>query len=172
VPETSQEQNKSDQKIANSLVAVGIAAMLAVYTAGYTRTRLTGPQNVSHAHTPPQAPQTAASPAPKWKDGSFNGWGNSPHGDIEVTVVIKGGRIRSAVISQCRTRYSCSVINELPPQVAQRQSPEIDYVSGATESTNALYYALIEALAKADLRQESLVGLPPEKLSGKHQSAL
>jgi uncharacterized protein with FMN-binding domain len=156
VPETSQQQNKPEQKIANGVAAVSIAAVLAVYTAGYARTRLAGPQNVS--------------PAPKWKDGSFSGWGKSPHGNIETTVVIKGGRIHSAVISQCRTRYSCSVIKELPPQVTQRQSPEVDYVSGATESTNAYYYALVEALAKAAIRHESR-GEAPAQIFGEGQSA-
>ncbi len=150
VPETSPGQNKFDPKVANSLVAVSIAAVVAVYTAGYTRTRPTGFQNVSPAHAPSQL----AASAQKWMNGSFSGWGKSPHGDIETTVVITGGRIQSAVISQCRTRYSCSVIHELPAQVAERQSPEVDYVSGATESSNAFYYALVEALAKAALLRE------------------
>lgn len=64
-------------------------------------------------------------------------------------MVIEGGRIASATIAQCMTRYSCSVISQLPPQVAQRQSPEVDYVSGATQSANAFYYAVGEALSKA-----------------------
>ena len=47
-------------------------------------------------------------------------------------------------------RYSCSVIETLVPQVAQRGDPEkIDFVSGATESSNVFYWALIDALAKA-----------------------
>jgi len=33
--------------------------------------------------------------------------------------------------------------------VVARQSPEVDYVSGATQSTNAFYYAVVEALARA-----------------------
>jgi uncharacterized protein with FMN-binding domain len=41
------------------------------------------------------------------------------------------------------------VIENLPPEVAQRQSPEVDYVSRATQSTNAFYYAVVEALGKA-----------------------
>jgi uncharacterized protein with FMN-binding domain len=64
-------------------------------------------------------------------------------------VVIEGGRIQSATIAQCLTRYSCDVIGRLPPEVAQRQSPEIDYVSGATQSADAFYYAVVEALNKA-----------------------
>ena len=91
----------------------------------------------------------AAPPAPMWKDGTYTGWGTSRHGDIQAAVVIEGGRIASATIAQCRTRYSCSVIERLPPQVAQRQSPDVDYVSGATQSANAFYYAVVDALSKA-----------------------
>ena len=58
-------------------------------------------------------------------------------------------RIASASIAQCLTRYSCSWIAPLVPQVAARQSPEVDYVSGATESSYAFYDAVVEALSKA-----------------------
>jgi uncharacterized protein with FMN-binding domain len=88
-------------------------------------------------------------PAPKWKDGTYTGWGYSRHGNIEASVVIDSGRIASATISQCRTRYSCSVIERLPPQVAERQSPDVDYVSGATQSADAFYGAVVAALDKA-----------------------
>jgi uncharacterized protein with FMN-binding domain len=88
-------------------------------------------------------------PAPVWKDGTYTGWGYSRHGNIEASVIIEGGRIASATISQCRTRYSCSVIEKLPPQVAERQSPDVDYVSGATQSADAFYGAVVAALGKA-----------------------
>jgi uncharacterized protein with FMN-binding domain len=97
----------------------------------------------------PVANAPAEPPAPIWKDGTYTGWGYSRHGDIEAAVVIEGGRIASATISQCRTRYSCSVIDRLPPQVAQRQSPDVDYVSGATQSADAFYGAVVAALSKA-----------------------
>ena len=99
---------------------------------------------------PPSQPAPApAPPKPAWKDGTYTGWGYSRHGNIEAAVVIEGGRILSANISQCRTRYSCSVIDKLIPQVAQRQSPDVDYVSGATQSADAFYGAVVEALSKA-----------------------
>ncbi|HEV8408807.1 MAG TPA: hypothetical protein VGQ34_12830 [Sphingomicrobium sp.] len=106
--------------------------------------------------TPPPLPEPkveiaapAPAAAPKWKDGTYLGWGTSRHGDIQAAVVIESGRIASATIAQCRTRYSCSVIDMLPPQVAQRQSPDVDYVSRATQSANAFYYAVVDALSKA-----------------------
>jgi uncharacterized protein with FMN-binding domain len=37
----------------------------------------------------------------------------------------------------------------LPQQVIDRQSAEVDFVSGATQSTNAFYYAVLNALKKA-----------------------
>jgi uncharacterized protein with FMN-binding domain len=91
----------------------------------------------------------AAPNAPAWKDGTYLGWGTSRHGNIQAEVVIERGRIASATIAQCRTRYSCSVIEKLPPEVAQRQSPDVDYVSGATQSANAFYFAVVDALSRA-----------------------
>ncbi len=91
----------------------------------------------------------AAPAAPAWKDGTYYGWGTSRHGDIQAQVIVEGGRIASATIAQCRTRYPCSVIEQLPPEVAQRQSPDVDYVSRATQSANAFYFAVVDALSKA-----------------------
>ena len=114
------------------------------------------------ADAPPSAPapatpavDSAAAAAEKkeesnqLKDGTFYGWGTSRHGDIQASVEIKNGKITGAYISQCLTRYSCSWISMLPPQVIQRQTAEVDYVSGATQSSNAFYYAIVEALKQA-----------------------
>jgi uncharacterized protein with FMN-binding domain len=213
-------KRSSGKKVANSLVAMSSAAVLAVYTAGYERTQSAAnrldaqtverwapvpehapaeafparaapekpiaPSTLKEVQSAPKpsepeatvaapptpapapiadqaaelsAPKTEA-PAPTptlatppatpiWKDGTYTGWGSSRHGDIQASVVIEGGRIASATIAQCLTRYSCSVIEKLPPEVAQRQSPEVDFVSGATQSTNAFYFAVVDALGKA-----------------------
>ncbi len=104
---------------------------------------------------PPPAAPPAAAPAAKpaakttYKDGVYLGRGTSRHGDIEAMVEIQNGRIANAVISQCLTRYSCSWIAVLVPQVVVRQSAEVDYVSGATVSSDAFYYAVTQALAQA-----------------------
>jgi len=97
----------------------------------------------------PAAPDSTNKEKPKLKDGIFFGWGTSRHGDIQAGLEVKNGRIISAFISECLTQYSCSWISMLPPQVIARQSPEVDFVSGATQSTNAFYYAVVDALKKA-----------------------
>jgi uncharacterized protein with FMN-binding domain len=55
----------------------------------------------------------------------------------------------NAYISQCWTRYSCSWVAHLQGQVVARQSAEVDYVTRATQSANAFYYAVVQALSKA-----------------------
>lgn len=95
-----------------------------------------------------KATDAPAGPA-AYKDGLYSGWGTSRHGDIEAYVEIKGGKITSAFISECLTQYSCSWIAKLPPMVIEAQSAEIDYISGATHSSNAFYYAIVNALKKA-----------------------
>jgi uncharacterized protein with FMN-binding domain len=97
----------------------------------------------------PDSVKTAPDSVKVLKDGTYTGWGTSRHGDIQAAVQIKGGRIVDAYITQCLTRYSCSRIAAIIPQVVTRQSAEVDYVSGATQSTDAFYYAIVEALAKA-----------------------
>ena len=230
---------KANKKVANSLVAMSSAAVLAVYAAGYVRTRAAadrfaqledagrvrvkpaadpdglrlqpdttapiapvapapvaaapiaaaapvataGAAPVTPAAAAPVAPAPAApvapvapvAPAPAapiapvapapiapvapvapvapaapvktgYRDGTYLGWGHCRHGDIQAQVVIVDGRIASATIATCLTRYSCSIIDKLPPQVAQRQSPDVDVISGATQSGDAFYYAVLDAL--------------------------
>jgi uncharacterized protein with FMN-binding domain len=98
--------------------------------------------------------------APKWRDGTYTGLGDSPHGDIEARVVIKDGRIVEARIVTCDTRYPCDVIDPLIHQPVERQSPDVDYMSHATESSDAYYYALVAALNDALERPSSEAATP------------
>jgi uncharacterized protein with FMN-binding domain len=106
---------------------------------------------VTEPAKPPDEPAPAPLLMPKdvYRDGTYLGWGSSRHGDIQASVTITNGRFVSASIAQCLTRYSCSWVAHLPPQVVARQSPEVDYVSGATQSANAFYWAVTDALKKA-----------------------
>jgi uncharacterized protein with FMN-binding domain len=244
-PATPEKGRGPSSKIANSLVALGSAAVLTVYAAGYVRTRsaaarfaveaadlrtagpVAGPppaaaqplesvdvrqpadappavppspapkserslsSNRSESPEPSPAPVDSTTPAPAsatteestapsspapttdpspaavdsakaetpaapaaprentYKDGRYSGWGYSRHGDIEAAVVVQDGRVVSAEITQCLTRYSCDVIDTLPSQVIARQNPFVDLISGATESANAFSNAIYRALAKS-----------------------
>lgn len=121
----------------NGSAAVASAPQLAM-----TGTDATVPEAGSIAPAPPQ-------PKALYKDGTYYGWGSCRHGDIQASVTIQDGKIAATAITQCLTRYSCSWIANLPNQVVKRQSPEVDYVSGASQSTDAFYGAIVAALSKA-----------------------
>ena len=106
------------------------------------------PEPPAEAAPPVQTPAPSVAAA-QYKDGTYLGWGYCRHGDIQASVAIENGRIASATIARCLTRYSCSWIEHLPGQVAARQSAEVDYVSGATESSDAFSQAVVDALSKA-----------------------
>jgi uncharacterized protein with FMN-binding domain len=97
------------------------------------------------------APSTTASPAPSsgYKDGTFVGVGTSRHGSIQATVVIQNGRIASASISSCNTRYPCSDVASLVKQVVSQQAVPVNHVSGATDSSSAFKSAVSKALTQA-----------------------
>ena len=101
---------------------------------------------------PPPAAAPAAPVAPPksaFKDGTYYGWGTSRHGDIQAAVVIEEGRIIVARVERCLTRYSCSWITPIPPRILSKQATTYDYVSGATESSDAFQDAVSEALSQA-----------------------
>lgn len=223
-------QGGSKKKVANGLVAMSSAAVLAVYSAGYVRTRTAADRLSAHAmerrmereaapeeiappapvpvvakHLVPHAnpvkhkvsivpkavaapaipdapapaaiaevappveaapapvpvaasvadsPEPAPAPPPKlappvFRDGKYQGWGSCRHGDIQATVVVEAGKIVSAQISDCETRYPCDLIGILPGQVVTRQSANVRRIAGATESSDAFYWAVVEALKQA-----------------------
>jgi uncharacterized protein with FMN-binding domain len=194
-----------NKKIANSLVALGSAAIISVYGLGYVRTdaaqalynvdapsvaiataaptatatpssvvavsqsplfspTVTAVPSTATTAAATSAPATATSAAQSpatatttgsgataalYKDGTYTGTGTSRHGSIAASVVVQGGKIISAAITQCGTRYPCSDIAALPGEVVARQSAVVDLVSGATDSSQAYRGAIQNALAKA-----------------------
>lgn len=64
-------------------------------------------------------------------------------------MVIQSGKIVSAAITDCQTRYSCDIIDSLPPKVITRQKAHFDAIGGATESAYAYYGAVYWALDQA-----------------------
>jgi uncharacterized protein with FMN-binding domain len=96
------------------------------------------------------APEPSEPVDSPWHDGTYTGWGLSRHGDIEARVTIRHGGIVAVGIATCATRYPCYVIDEILQQPLFRQSPDVDRVSRATESSDAYSDAVWQALQKAE----------------------
>ena len=139
---------RSDPAPATTEVAAESAVTAAVASVNPVSPATPAPETQS-AVSPANATAPSAPAAPVWKDGKYSAWGTCRHGDIQATVVIEGGRIKSAEISDCQTRYSCDIIDSLPPKLIQRQKNKFDIVGGATESAYAFYGAVYWALDQA-----------------------
>jgi uncharacterized protein with FMN-binding domain len=63
--------------------------------------------------------------------------------------VINGGKITSANVVSCSTRYSCSDVDPLVSEAVSTQGVLVHYISGATDSSDAYNEALLNALAQA-----------------------
>jgi uncharacterized protein with FMN-binding domain len=68
---------------------------------------------------------------------------------VWVSVVVQGGRITSVDITRSTLQYPLRVIANLPDEVVQRQSPQVDIVSRATYSSQAFRQAVSQALQQA-----------------------
>jgi uncharacterized protein with FMN-binding domain len=109
---------------------------------------------VSAAAGPPATPTAAAaaattSAAAALADGTYTGQGSSRRGDVWVSVQIQAGRIASVNITRSTLQYPLRDIANLPAQVVQRQSAQVDIVSRATYSSQAFRTAVAQALSKA-----------------------
>ncbi|TAK74865.1 MAG: FMN-binding protein [Dehalococcoidia bacterium] len=90
-----------------------------------------------------------STPSP-YRDGTFAGAGRGPHGTVDVEVVIAGGLIVGAQITECGTRYPCDRIAPLEEQVVELQDLlHVTRVTGATDSSSAYVRAVSDALVKA-----------------------
>jgi uncharacterized protein with FMN-binding domain len=161
------------------LVALSASAVAAIYLAGYTRTQPadaiidatptlialatatplpTASPVISRPRTAPTAPTVLTVPtatqAPSastaaYKDGTYSGQGQSRRGNVWVSVTIQGGHIDAVSITRSTLQYPVRDIAGLPGQVVQRQSGQVDIVSGATYSSQAFRSAVSQALSQA-----------------------
>lgn len=86
-----------------------------------------------------------------WKDGTYSGKGEGVHGDIQLDVVIKGGKIdKINITSQDETSGVGEVaVEKVPVKIIEKQSPDVEAVAGATVSSKAIMEAVKQALEKA-----------------------
>ena len=82
------------------------------------------------------------------KDGTYSGTGQGRNGNINVSVVVKDGKVTSITIessnedAQYFNKAKSTVINE----IISNQSIDVQTVSGATMSSNGIIDAVANAL--------------------------
>jgi uncharacterized protein with FMN-binding domain len=147
-------------KMGNKMITLCTVAVGMIYTAGYIVTespKVEGAQTSQNTTKPTvQSKQPSATSnmsikkvKSTYKDGTYYGQGTNRIGSVAVAVTIQKDKITSVQITDCTTSYSQSYIDDLPQQVLDRQSSDVDVVSGATRSTEDFQEAVQIALLQA-----------------------
>ncbi len=86
-----------------------------------------------------------------WKDGVFSGQAQGYGGELVVDVSISGGKISKVTVRphQETPFIADEAIETLTERMVQAQDPNVEIVSGATYTSNALIAAVELALQKA-----------------------
>jgi len=87
----------------------------------------------------------------KWKDGAWQGKAEGAHGDVVLTVTVEKGKIKAITVDQQQeaSGVSDAAFERVPREIIQKQSTNVDAVSGASLSSKAIMAAADDALAKA-----------------------
>ncbi|MFD0698955.1 FMN-binding protein [Paenibacillus sp. GCM10027628] len=103
------------------------------------------PQQQAQVNTQTESSQ----PKRLYKDGVFKGTGTNRRGSIQVAVTVKSDKITDVEISHFAMHYSEDDVVHLPQEAVQKQSAQVQNVSGATYSTQAFKDAIQDALSQA-----------------------
>lgn len=107
------------------------------------------PAAVEPAEKPAEEPAKEAEEAAEPVEGALTGTAKGFGGDVTVTVVVDGDDIVSveAVGGSETNGIGSNAIEQLPAKIVEADSTEVDGVSGATVTSNAIKEAVNAALA-------------------------
>jgi uncharacterized protein with FMN-binding domain len=128
---------------------VATAAPTATAPQPIVRRQSRPPATSQVAPTAQPAPAVSSQTAGTYKDGTYSGQGASRRGDVWVSVQVQGGQIANVTITRSTLQYPLRDIADLPSEVVQRQSAQVDIVSRATYSSMAFRDAVTQALSAA-----------------------
>lgn len=124
------------------------------------RNALEGVEDTSETAAPPAKPAPTALPQfedSKYKDGTYYGTGTGFGGEVKVNVIIANGVITEITVESAEGEDGSYLARAktLIAKVLEKQSPNVDTVSGATYTSNGIISAIQNALSQARQEEES-----------------
>ena len=96
------------------------------------------------------APETSAPAAVSYADGAYFGTGEGFNGEIQVAVMISGGKITSVVVvTSAEDASYLKDAQSMIDDIVSTQSTEVDTVTGATFTSKGIIAAVSDALSQA-----------------------
>lgn len=86
-----------------------------------------------------------------WNDGEFRGEGQGHKSTIKVNLTIASGKINAIVVTEQADTpdYAEPAVNQIPQRIIEKQSTQVDVVTGSTRTSNGIIAAVNDALEKA-----------------------
>lgn len=81
-------------------------------------------------------------------DGIYSGTAAGHNGPLQVAVIVRNGRIYSVEVVRHKEKRKRAV-SEIPRLIVDKQSTDVDAVSGATYTSKAIVNAVNRALKEA-----------------------
>jgi uncharacterized protein with FMN-binding domain len=155
------------KKAVVTILAVAIIGALGVYGKSHSSSAQPGSSNTAVQSADTASPQTTsndnssstpaqAQSAGTFKDGTFTGNSeDTPYGTVQIAVVVSGGKITGVNFLQMPndrghtqevTAFSAPLLKQ---ETLQKQSSHIDFVSGATSTSEGYQQSLQSALDQA-----------------------
>jgi uncharacterized protein with FMN-binding domain len=139
------------------IIAVAIIGALGAYGTSHAHSN-NQPSQVQSSNTssPNPVDQTSSNTATNYKDGTYTGDSeDTPYGTVQIAVVVSGGKVSDINFLQMPNdqEHSQEITNYSEPllkqQAIQKQSANIDFVSGATVTSDGYQRSLQSALDQA-----------------------
>jgi uncharacterized protein with FMN-binding domain len=92
---------------------------------------------------------STAAGAATYANGTYSATGTSSLGNVTVSVTTSAGKITNVQITRVTTKFPVSRIASLPAQVIQKQTANVNVVTGATYSSQAFRQAVQLAMTQA-----------------------
>ncbi len=90
-----------------------------------------------------------AGEAPAPADGTWKGSAEGYEGPVEVEVTVAEGKITAVKVTAHKESAPGKALTEIPKRIVEKNSTEVDAVTGATISSKAIMGAAAAALKKA-----------------------
>ena len=152
-PTRESRKKEGDMEVSRRSFLAGAAAGTAGIIAGTAITSA----NIAHAES---APDTA--PATTGGDGTYSATAKGLGGDVTVTLTIENSALTDVTAEGPNETQGIGsrALESMPPDMLSKNSVEVDGVSGATVTSNAILQAAADALAQSGVTLQAVETAP------------
>lgn len=109
-----------------------------------------------------------------YTDGTYEGTAEGHNGPITLEVVIEGGTISDIIVGEHEETEGLSdpAFEEVPAAIIESNGTEVDTVTGATVTSDAIITAVEDALSKASGEETSEAAVTPTYTDGTYSATV